>query len=156
VIFYGNINKHSPHAERMAAHLAMRRVAAGLIAASESASGLIHCWIRWRGWDLPQAGNALVGFSSVFDHEGDPDVPVVAVRPHHGRVFRRVRIGRRGAARGSHTLGTVSRGRSLEKRQLPRPSEPRGPAALGPTAERMAGVPLAGTVAPSLNPEWLA
>jgi hypothetical protein len=74
-----------------------------------------------------------------------PHLSARSFRPHHGRVFRRVRIGCRGDARGPHTAGTVSRGRSLEKRQLPCPSEPRGPAALGPGAERMGGVSLAGT-----------
>ncbi len=80
-----------------------------------------------------------------------PHLSARSFRPHHGRVFRRVRIGCRGDARGPHTAGTVSRGRSLEKRQLPCPSELRGPAALGPGAERVDGVSLAGTVAPSLN-----
>jgi hypothetical protein len=35
-------------------------------------------------------------------------------RPHNRRLFRRVRIGRRGDARGSHTLGTGNRARGLE------------------------------------------
>jgi hypothetical protein len=32
-----------------------------------------------------------------------------ASRVHHGRVLRRVQIGRRGVARGSHTPGTIGR-----------------------------------------------
>ena len=63
-----------------------------------------------------------------------PHLPARSFRPHSGRVFRRVRIGRRGDARGSHPIGTISRGRSLEKQPLHRPSEPRGPTALGPAA----------------------
>jgi Resolvase, N terminal domain len=73
-------------------------------------------------------------------------LPARSFRPHHGRVFRRVRIGHRGDARGSHTPGTVSRGRSLEEQQLHRPPERPGSAALGPVAGRLDGVQLAGDV----------
>ena len=77
-----------------------------------------------------------------------PHLSARSFRPHHGRVFRRVRIGCRGDARGPRTAGTVSRGRSQEKRQLPCPSEFRGPAALGPGAERVDGDSLAGAQFP--------
>jgi hypothetical protein len=58
-------------------------------------------------------------------------------RPHHGWLFRRVRIGRGSDACGSHTLGTVSQGRNLEEQLLRRPLERRGPAPLGPAWPRL-------------------
>ena len=68
----------------------------------------------------------------VSEYGSLPHLPARSFRPHQSWVFHRVRIGRRGDARGSHTTGTVGRGRSLERRPLRRPSEPRDPAALGP------------------------
>jgi hypothetical protein len=67
------------------------------------------------------------GCGRTFPSHGPlPNLPARPLRPHHGRVFRRVRIGHRGDARGSHTPGTFSRGRSLEKLQPPCPSEQAG------------------------------
>src|ERR1700761_8631016 len=81
----------------------------------------------------------------VSEHGPLPHLPTRSGRSHHSRVFYRLRIGRRGAAHGSHALGAVSRGRSLEKRRMPCPLEPRVP--LGPAAARVAGIRLADTVA---------
>jgi len=71
----------------------------------------------------------------VSKHGPLPHLPARSFQPHRSRVFRRVWIGCRGGARGSHTAGTVGRGRSLERRPPRRPSKPRGPAPLGPAAE---------------------
>jgi len=88
-------------------------------------------------WD----GNRVL-LPDVFEYGPLSHLPTRSFRPHSGRVLRRVRIGRRGDAGGSHPIGTISRGRSLEKQPLHRPSEPRCPA-LGPAATRVDGVLLA-------------
>ena len=71
-------------------------------------------------------------------------LPNLSARPfllHHGRVFRRVRIGRRGDARGSHTPGTFSRGRSLEKAPTALPiCSPAGWPWMGRFTEPMVGL----------------
>ena len=82
-----------------------------------------------------------------------PHLPARSFRPHHSRVFRRVRIGRRSDARGSHATGTVGRGRSLERRPLRHPSEPRGSAPLGPVAGGVDGVLLAAYGCAAAQPE---
>jgi hypothetical protein len=77
---------------------------------------------------------------NVLQHGPLPVLRTRSFRPHHGRLFHRMRIGCRSDACGSHTLGTSSRGRSLEEQSPRRAPERRGPAALGPGTGRMDGV----------------
>jgi hypothetical protein len=78
VTFCASIGKDSPAADRDAARLALRRVAAALVAEAESAAPLTRWWISRRGWDLLGAGQQLLATANTFDQETEPNLAIIA------------------------------------------------------------------------------
>jgi hypothetical protein len=76
LIFYANIGKGSPDVDRDTARLALRRVAAGLMASAESASRVIRWWIGRQGWNLPEAGKHLLATANTLDQEVQPNLKI--------------------------------------------------------------------------------
>jgi hypothetical protein len=67
LIFYANIGVGSPDSDLEAAHLALRKVGAALVAEAESAWRPIKIWTKWWGWDLLRAGQFLVQMANAID-----------------------------------------------------------------------------------------
>jgi hypothetical protein len=78
LIFYANIGTSPPEEEWRAAITVLRKMAAGLIASSESASPLVHWYIRLNKWNLEEAGGLLLAKSNIIGKPVDPNLAIVA------------------------------------------------------------------------------